>query len=286
MKEIKKTGFSLTRLSLYIVLLATVFSCKKASEYYNQFDLPTASVAEFGPGTVGGTPGSYIGSYFIKSTNDPYLLPVGFTGFADADRVINFTVTSKTAVAGVQYVTPSPVTVKAGQALDTLRLKGIFAGYPAGRRDTVTIKLKGYPTVNNTDSFRVVIQPYCDVIPANLAGNYTKSYDIQTGQPTYGPYGTSVSNYTALTPTTATIKITNFWDVGTSVTVTLDWTDPANFKTTIPAQFLYTDPTYGAATITGVGNGTFSSCDNTFSFSYKVTVAAGSFGNFTTTIAR
>ena len=83
------------------------------------------------------------------------------------------------------------------------------------------------------------------------------------------------------------LRITNFWDVGgPAITVNLDWTDPANFKTTIPAQFLYTDPTYGAATITGVGNGSFASCNNTFTFSYKVTVSAGSFGNYTTTMAR
>jgi len=233
--------------------------------------------------------GQSTAGYFIQ--NDPnsvYNVTVGVTTVSNVDRTINFTVTSPTgAAAGTQYnLATTSVTIPAGQTTANIPVKGLFAGYAGTRVDTLIFTLSGggvEPAPFN-NVFKLVLQKYCTVTLATLAGTYNNSFDLQTGSPDYGPYTTIFNTPVSTGATTGTMKIVNFWDVGTSITVNLDWTNPANFTTTIPQQFLYTDPTYGAATIKPVGTGKFSSCDKSFSFSYTVTVAAGSFGNFTTTI--
>jgi hypothetical protein len=87
------------------------------------------------------------------------------------------------------------------------------------------------------------------------------------GAATFGPFG----------PTDAAAS--------PGITVNLDWSNPANFITVVPSQAFYTDANYGPAQIVS-GTGTFSSCDGTITLSYTVTVAAGSFGVFTTTLQR
>ena len=227
--------------------------------------------------------------YFIQ--NDPnsiYNLTVGVTTVSNVDRTINFTVTSPTGAAvGSQYTLVSnSVVIPAGQSTGTIQVKGIFAGYPGSRIDTLVFTLNpgGVEPAPFNNVFKLVLQKYCTVTLASFAGTYNNSFDLQTGSPNYGPYATVFHTPVSTGATTGTIMISNFWDVGSNITVNLNWTNPANFTTTIPQQFLYTDPTYGAATIRPVGTGTFSSCDKSFTFSYTVTVAAGSFGNFTTTI--
>jgi|GEM_PF-1268937 len=289
MKKIKNTG--LTLLSLSILLLTVVVSCKKG--YDNNLPSSDVSVAEFAL-VAAGTP---IGSYFVKNTNDPYPIVVGFTGFSDVDRTISFTVTSRTAVAGVQYVTPTPVTVKAGSSFDTLKFKALFAGYPTGRKDTVMIKMTGYPTVDKVDSFKVVIQPYCDVTPTTMIGNFTASRDywpaITAANASASAYTATVSNWTSTGATTATALIKNLGnttDQGfgpllptdgatTGLLAIFDWTDPSNFKVSITNQPYVTSlGPYGASTLSTV-SGTFNSCEQSITLSYSVKVSAGSYTN-------
>jgi hypothetical protein len=277
-----KKIFNLIYITLCIIIVG-LSGCDKTKEY--PIITPPAQ-AHFMNTTVA--------TYYVK--NDPtsvFKIPIGLTNPATENTTVNVAVVSPTnAVVGTQYILPaSSVTVPAGKTIDSLTVKGLFAGYAVLRVDTLTFTIQNgkVPASDYNATYKLILRKYCDVILPSLAGNYTRSFDLQTGQPTYGPYLTSFSNLALVSgsTTTATAKITNFWDAGgPQITVNLDWTDPANFKTSIPAQFLYTDPTYGAATITGVGNGSFSSCDNTFSFAYKVTVAAGSFGNFITNIGR
>jgi len=229
------------------------------------------------------------GSYFVtQDANTVYKIPVGLTATSDQDRTIQFTIASPSgAVEGQQYtIDKKTVTIPAGKAVDTIYLKGKFSGYPTGRKDTLVFTITGGDAIAMAgfNEFRVFLQKYCPVNLSDFAGVYDESYDLQVGEPDYGPYSTLLKDPVSTGATKGKITIENFWDVGTSITVDLDWTDPANFKTSIPSQFLYNHPTYGPATIGPVGSGTFSSCDQTFTFSYTVTVGAGSFGNFTTTI--
>ena len=228
--------------------------------------------------------------YVTNNPNSSFKVGVGLTYPSLVARTINFTVSSPTgAVSGQQYtIASNSITIPAGKTVENIDIKGIFAGYPSGRKDTLVLTITGGDaTIADFNKvYKLVLQKFCNVLLSDLLGTYTKSFDIQTGSPTYGPYLTSISNPVAVSATKATVRIANFWDVGTSLNVELDYSDPANFKATIPTQTLYIDPTYGRATIAQVGNGSFSSCDNNFTFSYTVTVAAGSFGNFTTKIGR
>jgi hypothetical protein len=129
---------------------------------------------------------------------------------------------------------------------------------------------------------------------SDLPGTYTNCVDYQGGG--YGPYTVNITG-TSTGPTSAALVIKNlaagaFGPFGPSdnalnpgIKVNIDWSNPANFTAVVTTQPFYVDPTYGQAKmVTDVG--TFSSCANTFTLNYSVAVAAGSFGAFTTTIAR
>lgn len=297
----KLTSPILKTLFLGTIIALVVVACKRQ---YSDVSIPSdkdANVVSFLPKT-----GSLTNSYYVKSTNAPFVIPIGMTNTSSKDRVINFTVTSRTAVAGQQYTAPAAVTMKAGQTLDSLSFQALFSGYTTGRVDTLVIRTNSYPVVSGQDSVRLIVRPYCDVIGTALIGDYANTSDFQD------PYGNSASNYTATivswTPisgssTTATIVIKNIGvspDIGfggnptgvssdpmlAGITATADWTDPSNFKITIPQQtYAANEYGYGVAKITGTG-GSFSSCDQTFKLTYTITVSAGSFGTFVTTLKR
>jgi hypothetical protein len=232
------------------------------------------------------------GSYFVENTpTSTFKVPVGVTTLSNVARKVNFTVTSPTGAGAAQYtiVGGNSVTIPAGKAVDSITVRGLFAGFPGTRRDTLIFKISGGDVDPGkfNDTYTLVMTKFCPVNLSAFTGNYTRSFDLQPPSTPYGPYAISVSSVTSLTPTTGFVLMNNVWDVGSAnIRVNLDWTNPANFTTSVPTQFLYNDPTFGPATIRPVGTGTFSSCDNTFSLRYEVTVAAGTFGVFTTTIAR
>jgi hypothetical protein len=236
-----------------------------------------------------------IGTYYIKSTNDPFKLPIGVTNVTNTDRTIKFSYTSSTAVMGAQYNAPSSVVIKAGQALDSLTISGLFSGYPLStRKDTVTIAIEGGDVPANAykGKYKLILRKYCDVIMPDFYGKYVKCWDGGYGTG-YGPYTMSVVAGSAVSTgaTTGTIQVTNLWDYGSSpqptIKVALDWTDPANFKVTIPDQaFVAADDVWikNSATI-----GSFSSCDQTFVFKYTLyykTTGANYYANQSTDMRR
>lgn len=262
---------------LLLVLAMGALSCEK-----EEVTIPP-SLAHF-------TTASNTLSYFVR--NDPnavYKVPVGITTVSDKDRTINFSVTSPTgAASGKQYtIASNSIVIPAGKAVDSILVKGLFAGYPSGRKDTLVFEITG-GDVTPADfgkTFNLVLQRYCDVNLSSLVGIYTQVMDL----PDYGPYTIEVLSATSTGPTSGYIMVDNLWDVGgpSPVRIDLDWSDPSNFTTSVVSgQFLYTDPDYGTARVRPVGLGTFSSCDNTFTFKYQVYVSAGSFSATTTTVAR
>ena len=225
-------------------------------------------------------------SYYVKSTNDPFMIPVGITNVSSVDRTFNLTYTSNKAAAGTQYNAPATVTIKAGAAVDSILFKGLFSGYPTGRKDTVKVKFSGVNTVNLKDSFELIMQGYCDVIATNLTGNYASSTDTYGGSASGKPnYVANISSWTPLSATSSTIIIKNMgatpdngWgpfsptdgSLNPGILATLDWSNPANFSVTIAKQNYFNDGS-GNSTITATGS--FSSCDNTFTITCKVTYA-------------
>ncbi len=281
----QKLMFNKSKILSYLVfaiLAATSFnSCTKDNLSVDVSPLVAPDALAFVPVTAVNRV-----SYYVKSTNDPFIIPVGITNVSSVDRTFNLTYSSTKATAGTQYNAPATVTIKAGAAVDSISFKGLFSGYPTGRKDTVKVKFSGVSTVNLKDSFELIMQGYCDVVAANLIGNYTTSTDTYNGAASGKPnYVASISSWIPLSATSATIVIKNMgatsdngWgpfsptdgSINPGILATLDWSNPANFSVTIAKQNYFNDGS-GNSTITATG--TFSSCDNTFTITCKVTYA-------------
>lgn len=260
--------------------IAGLASCKKNNMVVDKDPL-TPSFAKFNTATTTGT-------YYIKSTNEPYKLPIGFTSVSDKDRTVNVTITTTTgAAAGVQYTAPATFTMPAGKTVDTLLINGIFAGYPlTSRVDVITITLTDgdVPIAAYNKAFTLTMRKYCDVVLANLAGDYTLTYENGT----YGPYTSTISNLVSTGATTATATLSNIYDSGISATIGLDWTNPADFKVTMAGQ--NTGFTSGGLPLfvrtNSTGTKTFSSCDNTFTIALQLYTSAGVYDSWVMTMAR
>jgi hypothetical protein len=281
-----------TKFYLLIVTVLSMgsFSCKKD----NTVNTPVLS--EFA------TPNA-IGKYFIKDDpNSVFKIPVGITTVSNKPRTVTFSVSSPTGAAeGQQYnLGTTSITIPGGTAVDSIALKGIFSGYPTGRKDTLIFTITGgdVPTFKGFTTYKVVMTKYCEVNINDFAGDYNNSFDNQDPD-SYGPYNATINQIISTGPTSATIYITNFADAGfgpwgpsdppanPGIAVKLDWTDPSNFTTIVPTQTFSSDLFgYGEATISAVGSGTFSSCENSITISYTIEVSAGSFGDFVTVLQR
>lgn len=247
------------------ISLLFIVSCKK-NNLVLDMDVTAPAYAKFNTIAAADT----IGTYYIKSTNTPYVLPIGITNVSKVDRNIQFTYSSTAAVAGTQFTAPSSLVVKAGTTVDQLSISGLFSGYPLStRKDTVKITISGgdVPASSYKGVYRLILRKYCDVSLADLYGNYGA---IDNG--TYGPYPMSVKagSATSTGATTGTLDVLNLWDYGvvTTTTINLDWTDPANFKVTIPDQVYLAGA--GLWIKNSATNGTFSSCDQTFTLNYTL----------------
>ena len=242
-------------------------------------------------------------SYFI--TSDPateFKIPVGITNVTNADRTIQFTYTSATAVQGTQYTAPASITIPAGKALDTLRIKGIFANYPSGRKDIVKVKITGgsAPAFVGKDSVNVILQKFCPVVLNALLGNYSRTNEL-LGTGAYGPYTTSVSSVTRVGPTKGKIVVENIFDYGWGpITFDLDWADPDpnKFTTTVVTQTSgiadggTIDPSYAGKEVMvrpfAGQSGTFDACDNTITLKMQIGVVGVGYLNslYTVTMKR
>lgn len=251
-----------------MVLLATILmttSCKKNNYSVDLDDVKQAPLsAEFVP-----IDNKLRVDYFVTASNAPYKIPVGITNVSDEDRTIKFTYSARSAAEGTQFNGPTSIKIPAGKSIDTLAFKGLFTGYPAGRKDTVKVKFSGVPGVDRRDSFELVMQRYCDVILTQLSGEYVANEYSAAGAFSYGPYASAVENLVSTGPTTAEGFFVNLYDYGwNDIKFVMNWTNPANFTITIPDQ-LTGNPGSGAARVRSSAGktNTFSSCDKTFSIS-------------------
>jgi hypothetical protein len=237
--------------------------------------------------------------YFIKNDpNSQIKIPIGITTVSNVDRKIEIKDSSRIAVNGTQYTLSSTtITIPAGKTVDSLVLKGIYAGYPPGRKDTLYLKIVGgdVPANAYNATYSVIMQGYCDVIESELVGDYTKTIDTYgTGQSKFGPYTASISDWTSTGPTSATVKIHNlgatsdygFGDDPNStigflpadpaalgLTAQLNWSNAAKFTITIPKQTYVLD-SYGNGPSTVSATGTWSSCGQSFTITFQVDDAA------------
>lgn len=273
---------------LITISMLVISSCQKGNLVIDKDPIDPGPYARFNTLTLADS----ITTYYIKSTNDPFKLPIGITNVASSDRTVKFTYTSNSAVAGTQFNSPTTLTIPAGKALDTLRFTGLFSGYPlSSRKDTVLIQIvnsddiKASPyTSPRKDMYRLILRKYCDVVLSALAGSYTRCIDNGN----YGPYPMTVTTPVSTGATSGSVVVTNLWDLGapTSTTINLDWSNPAAFTVTIPDQVYYAPADLW---IKGTTAGTFSSCDQTFTLRYTLyykTSGTNYYANQVTTLAR
>ena len=269
------------------LLIAGCFiSCKKNNLVIDKVVTPPSYV-KFNVRTAADTANAI---YYIKSDNTPFKIPIGITTISDKDRTINLCYSSPTAVAGIQYNAPATIVIPAGKALDSLSISGLFAGYPLSSKvDVLTIKICGgdVPANSYWTTYKVTLRKYCDVISTDLIGSFANSTDTYNGGASSKPnYTATVSNWTPISSTSASIVIKNLgatsdngWgpfsatdpSLNPGLTATIDWSSPSNFSVTIPLQNYFNDGS-GMSTINAT-TGTFSSCDQTYTIVAKVKYA-------------
>ena len=259
-----KTIFKIT---FAAVIALGAYSCKKNNYVIDQEVIAPAFV-KFNVRAIADT----AAVYYIRSTNEPFKIPIGVTNVSNVDRTVQLTYTSNTAVQGQQYNAPTSITIPAGQTLDTLEIQGLFSGYPSSTRiDTLFIKISGgdIPASNYWKGFRLIMRKYCEVDINSFAGDFDNTLEYSSsGAVSWGPYTTSVSNIVSTGATKATADISNLYDYGGTVNAQFDWTNPAAFKVTIPEQNTGALVSSGGVTYalwikTNGTASTFSSCENT-----------------------
>lgn len=277
----KKYSFLIAALA--VTTLIGIVSCKKKNFAVDVDPLIPPAASKFGyyDATAPISKTFYVGA---AAPANVFKIPVGITNVSDKDRTIQFTYSSTTAVAGTQYTAPASIVIPAGKALDSLPITGIFANIPTGVAYLLKIKITGgdVPAFGSgRDSVLLTLRRYCPVVLANLAGLYNNTNEYTSaGAFSYGPYTTAVTNVTSTGATSASAKIVNLYDDGwNDLNATFDWSDPANFKITIPLQA--TGKTYFAGGPTSVRTSTnasavntFSACDRSISFGIDLVTGA------------
>jgi len=178
-------------------------------------------------------------TYIMTSANDVYRLKIGTTNVSDHDRTVNISVSSPTgATTGTQYtLSKTSVTIPAGKVIDSIDVKGVFAQYTSGRKDSLVFTITGgdvSPSSFNS-TLKLFLRGPCfdgDVDLNSMAGTYANSTD-----PDDPKYTATVTNLAGVTATTGTGKIGNLWDWFAPVTINFDWTDPNNTTVAIPLQY-------------------------------------------------
>lgn len=183
-----------------------------------------------------------IETYSILTSTPPnYHLEVGTTQAVNEERVITFTVSSPSgAVQGTHYILPSnSVTIPAGKSIGEIEVKGIFAPYVSGRKDTLVFTLQsGADVMASNNVFKLVLRGPCfdgaiDDIN-EMSGEYPGTKEDGGS---YGPYTVTVSDITEVPgDKKGTATIENLWDTFGPVDIEFDWSDPDNTIVTIPLQ--------------------------------------------------
>jgi hypothetical protein len=218
-----------TKLLLGFLLLGFVFlGCDKTKLYDVKEPEPEATFLNVTNAT-----------YIMSTANDVYRLRIGTTNVSDHDRTVNISVSSPTgAASGTQYtLSKTSVTFPAGKVIDSIDVKGVFAQYTSGRKDSLIFTISGgdvSPSSFNS-TLKLFLRGPCfdgDVDLTTMAGTYAHSTDADDPV-----YTATVTNLSTLTATTGTAKIGNLWDWFAPVTINFDWTDPTNTKVAIPLQY-------------------------------------------------
>jgi hypothetical protein len=267
------------KISFLFLLFGAVVSCKKNNYAIDQ-DIVPPTFVKFN--TL--QPADSAGTYFVRSNNNVFKIPIGVTAVSNTDRTIQLTYSSNSAVQGQQYTAPATITIPAGKAVDTLTIQGNFAGYPSSSRvDTLKITVGGdVPTNAYKGTYTLYMRKYCEVDIAALDGIYRNTREDLGGSP-YGPYRTTVSNITPISATKARLSVSNIYNTGWGpIEFELDWSDPAKHTVIVvpkssgigDAGDLLSDYAGEQVAVRANGRvGTFNACDPSITLNFQLGVA-------------
>lgn len=258
-------------------------ACKKNNFVRGKVITPPAFV-KIGTWNEGDTSATYV----IPANNKPFMIPIGITNVSDKDRTIQFSYTSATATKGLQFNAPESITIKAGKALDSLPISGLYQGYSSVTRvDKLIITITGgdVPLSGSKTHYVLFMKKYWEAPADAFSGIYTIQ-DYTGGDPDGGPYQVIINPTAANGPITE-IEIIGLWGKETPLKVTLNWIDLEHGATATPKQLWAPELFgYGQATIRE-GEGEFTvSNPHQISIGYTMTVAAGSFGSYTSVMTK
>lgn len=279
----------LKSLALSLVAAATLFmaGCDKTKDY--PVDVPPSQAHFMNKTTL---------TYQVLTANSSYKIPVGVTTASNVDRQVTISITSPTgATAGLDYIVANNVvTIPAGKVVDTFVIQGKLARFLNDEKQTLKLAIT-QPNVTPSDyndTLTLILRGPCfegNVDMQAFLGNWHAVETFGAGAP-YGPYATTISSSTLITPTTGVITVTNLWDSGWEpISFVLDWTDPNNRTATVISDPSIAGSNSGDlnAGYAGIpmqvrplaGNpGTFSACANTFTLRMQLGVeGVGFFGS-------
>ncbi|MBB1284900.1 hypothetical protein HRH25_11005 [Flavisolibacter sp. BT320] len=269
------------KISFLFLLFGAVVSCKKNNYAIDQ-DIVPPTFVKFN--TL--QPADSAGTYFIRSNNNVFKIPIGVTTVSNTDRTIQLTYSSNSAVQGQQYTAPATITIPAGKAVDTLTIQGNFAGYTSSSRvDTLKITVGGTETPTNAykGTYTLYMRKYCEVDINALAGDYNNTRE-DLGGSVYGPYQTAISNIVPISATKARVSVENIYDYGWGpIEFELDWSNPANHTVTVVAKSsgignagtLSSAYTGQQVAVRSNGRvGTFNACDPSITLSFQLGAAS------------
>lgn len=228
--------------------------------------------------------------YITQDGKSSFKIMVGLTAAAEVDRTVDIFITSPTgAKEGQQYtVSKKSVTIPAGQIADSIIVKGLYAGFDGGRRDSLVLSLTGgnASPMPEAMTYTLTMQQYCDVSLSMFDGEYISHEYYSDGSPVQPPYPVYLTPIESTGPTSGKVRLDGLWGSSVPVTFNIDWSNPSAFNTEVSPSAFDVDPTYGQMTIKPNGKGSFSSCNNTLRLQYEVTVSAGSFGEMYTILTK
>ena len=262
-----------------VFILSLMISCKKNNLVVDN-DVTPPPFAKF----LTNTPLKFD----VTSTHTKLNIPVSVTNVSDADRTVKISVTSPSgALSGIHYTTSTSVVIPAGKAIDSLLVTALYSGYVSGRKDTLIFTIVDGDVKASAYNNKYTLYLYgpcseSQTVLSSLQGDYKNTIENYGGGTPYGPYTTTISSVTQLTPTTGTVVVTNIFDYGWNpITFTLDWTNPLNTKVTLAQQSGIgdagtLDPSLAGMDITvrpfAGQTGTFSYCSNTLTLKMQLGV--------------
>ena len=261
--------FMRLKIIFFVITAMFCYSCNKST-----IDPSPASIA-----TVKFTNKDSIPTYIISSTADSFKIPIEVSTIVNVDRVVRFTYSSSTALAGQHYLAPSSIIISAGKMKDSLVIKGLFSGFNCLEVDTLNINIIASDDFNpNTtnSNFQIILKrsPLDE-----LLGVYTHTTDIfPTDTLLTDPYITSVSTVNYITPTSGTLFISDIYDLWPPLNFILDWTDELHKTLTVLPQ---DGLPYGNGETCDIrpfpsGNlGDFSICENLLTLKMQVRINSG-----------